>query len=129
MAPTGALGNGLSLTPIASGSTATISGTPTAAVPVTFTVTATDLLVSSDPVSYTITIFAAPTISPTSLPQQDAGAYSQGLTATGGQGSYTWAVSGGSLPSGTTLNSASGVISGSAAAGTYNFTITVTDSA
>src|SRR5438034_6284358 len=57
-APTGALGNGLSLTPIASGSTATISGTPTAAVPVTFTVTATDLLVSSDPVSYTITIFA-----------------------------------------------------------------------
>jgi len=55
--------------------------------------------------------------------------YSQTLTATGGSGTYTWAVSSGTLPSPLSLNPTTGVISGQpAAAGTSNFTIKVTDS-
>jgi type II secretory pathway pseudopilin PulG len=51
------------------------------------------------------------------------------LSATGGKPSYTWAVTSGSLPTGLSLNGTTGVISGTpTAAGTYSFTVTVTDS-
>ncbi|MCY7356497.1 MAG: DUF11 domain-containing protein, partial [Rudanella sp.] len=55
-------------------------------------------------------------------------AYSQTLTITGGASPVAFAVSG-SLPGGLTLNTATGVISGTptAPAGTASFTITVTD--
>lgn len=54
-------------------------------------------------------------------------AYSQTLTASGGSGAYTWAVTSGALPTGLSL--ASGVISGTptAAVGNYTFTVTATD--
>ena len=56
-------------------------------------------------------------------------AYSQPLTATGGQIPYTWAVASGTLPAGLNL-SAAGVISGTpTTAGAANFTVRVTDSA
>jgi arabinan endo-1,5-alpha-L-arabinosidase len=56
--------------------------------------------------------------------------YSATLDATGGTGSgYAWTVSAGALPGGLTLAS-SGVVSGTpTAAGTFNFTVEVTDSA
>ncbi|MCH3863159.1 putative Ig domain-containing protein, partial [Campylobacter jejuni] len=55
-------------------------------------------------------------------------AYSQTVTASGGTGSYSFATTAGSLPPGLTL-SAGGVISGTpTAGGTYNFTLTSTDS-
>ena len=69
--------------------------------------------------------------SPTTLPQatQNA-AYQATLVASGGSGTYTWALSSGSLPSGLTLSSA-GVISGSLAStvttGNYTFTVKATD--
>lgn len=54
--------------------------------------------------------------------------YSVVMAATGGTIPYTWSDSGG-LPPGLTLNPGTGVISGTPTlAGTYNFTITVTDS-
>lgn len=57
-----------------------------------------------------------------------ATAYSTTLSATGGTSPYTWARTAGALPTGLTLSSA-GVISGTpTAAGTYSFTLTVTDS-
>ena len=58
------------------------------------------------------------------------GAYpSTTLSASGGTAPYTWAVTSGNLPAGLTL-SGSGVISGSpTTAGTFSFTVTVTDSA
>jgi alpha-tubulin suppressor-like RCC1 family protein len=65
----------------------------------------------------------------TFLPEarQDA-PYAQRLTATGGS-SYTWAITGGTLPAGLTLDPASGTISGTASvAGTYPLTAEVTDS-
>jgi hypothetical protein len=56
-------------------------------------------------------------------------AYSETITAQGGTSPYTFAVTSGALPTGTTLNSSSGVISGTpSAVSTFSFTITVTDS-
>ena len=69
--------------------------------------------------------------SPPTLPQatQNA-AYETNLAAEGGTGSYTWALSSGSLPSGLTLSS-SGAITGTIAStvttGNYTFTVKVTD--
>jgi len=56
-------------------------------------------------------------------------AYSQTLVATGGTGTLTWSITGGSLPTGLSLTSSTGKISGtvSAAATTQTFTVAVTD--
>jgi putative Ig domain-containing protein len=54
--------------------------------------------------------------------------YSQSLSASGGKPTYTWSIVAGNLPAGLTLSSA-GVISGAALAlGSFNFTVSVTDS-
>jgi hypothetical protein len=56
--------------------------------------------------------------------------YSQTVAANGGTGPYTFAVTSGSLPASLSLNSSTGVISGTpTATGTSSFTITATDSA
>ncbi|OQP77188.1 hemagglutinin [Xanthomonas phaseoli pv. syngonii LMG 9055] len=72
---------------------------------------------------------AVVTISPASLPAATAGsAYSQTLTASGGTPGYSFVISAGTLPAGMTLN-ASGVLSGKpTASGSFNFTVTATDS-
>ena len=55
-------------------------------------------------------------------------AYSETLTATGGVLSYSWSISSGNLPSGVTLNSSTGTISGTpTATGIFDFTGQVTD--
>jgi hypothetical protein len=54
------------------------------------------------------------------------------VTATEGTGPYQYAVTGGSLPAGLTLDATSGAITGTpaaAAAGSYTVTVTATDSA
>ena len=71
------------------------------------------------------------TVSPTSLPNGTQGvAYSQTISASGGTGPYTFAVSVGSLPTGLSLNPSTGVISGTPTTGntSYDFTIEATDS-
>lgn len=69
-------------------------------------------------------------ISTTSLPAATSGqAYTARLAAAGGVPAYAWSLSAGTLPSGLTLNRATGVISGVPdAAGNYAFTVKVTDS-
>ncbi len=71
------------------------------------------------------------TVSTTSLSNGEVGsAYSQTLAATGGTSPYTWAVTAGTLPAGLSLDTTTGVISGTpTAVGTSNFTAQVTDSA
>ncbi|NLR99811.1 cadherin-like domain-containing protein, partial [Rhizobium sp. P38BS-XIX] len=129
---TGALPTGLSLNT----STGAITGTPTAGGSFTFTITATDSSTgTSAPFtgsrSYTVTV-AAPTITvaPTTLAAATvATAYSQTITASGGTGSYTYAVTTGALPAGMTLDGPSGSLSGTpTAAGNFAFTVTATDS-
>jgi predicted outer membrane repeat protein len=122
----GALPAGLSLA--ASG---LLSGTPTAVGTFNFTVSASDTAsASTGSRSYSLAI-VAPTIAvaPATLPNGTFGtAYSQAVTASGGTAAYAFAVTAGALPSGLSL-SPGGLISGTpAAAGTFNFTITATDS-
>ncbi|MCJ7655127.1 MAG: putative Ig domain-containing protein, partial [Dehalococcoidia bacterium] len=68
-------------------------------------------------------------ITTTSLPDGTMGSpSSQTLQATGGTGSYTWSITGGSLPAGLTLTPSSGLISGTpTASGPSSFTVQVND--
>ena len=116
-------------------SNGTLSGTPSAGGSFNFTVSVTDSSGGSGPVSATsgpllLTVNAPTiTITPPTLPTVSAGvAYNQNLTAAGGSGTYTYAVTAGALPPGVTLSTA-GVISGTpTAAGSFPLTITATDS-
>ena len=55
-------------------------------------------------------------------------AYSETISAQGGTSRYTFAVTSGALPTSTSLNSATGVISGTpTVAASSSFTVTVTD--
>jgi hypothetical protein len=72
---------------------------------------------------------ASLTISPTTIPSGTAGvAYSQTLTATGGTGTVSFAVTTGSLPSGLSLSSAGDLSGTPNQTGTFPFTVTATDS-
>jgi hypothetical protein len=114
--------------------TGVLSGTPTMTGSSAFTITATDSHTSglTGSQAYTLTVNAASslTVSPSSLSAATANTgYSVTISATGGSGTYTFAVTAGSLPSWLTLNSTSGVLSGTPSTiGTYTFTVTATDS-
>ena len=59
---------------------------------------------------------------------QTAVAYSATLTAAGGTAPYSWSISAGTLPAGLTLNSVTGVLSGTPTqTGSFSFTVQVTD--
>jgi hypothetical protein len=132
----GTIPTGLSFN-IVNGNTLTISGTPTAAGSVAFSVTATDS--AGDPPStqdYTLTVNPANiSFSPTTIPSGTVGtAYSQTITASGGSGTLTMTstLTPGSLPSGLSyaLSGKTLTISGTpTAAGNVSFSMTATDSA
>ncbi|HYL07351.1 MAG TPA: putative Ig domain-containing protein [Candidatus Udaeobacter sp.] len=108
-----------------------ISGTPTAAGTFNFTVEVTDAGIATANVSGAITVVPTLTVS---LVRSGTITARQGSPASGAFGSqvggnppYTYSVSSGSMPGGTSLNglSLAGTFS---SAGTYHFTITVSDS-
>ncbi len=118
-------------------STGVLSGTPTGTSGSTanFTVTVTDSQTpthATQSVGQSIVITVAPLqITTTSLSSGTEGtAYSATVTAAGGVPPYiNWNVNTGSLPAGLTINSSTGVISGTPTAlGTSTFTVQVTDS-
>lgn len=125
----GSLPTGLTL----GASSGILSGTPTTAGTNTFTVQVADaeLPAVTATQSYTVTVVPTFTITTTGLPAANIGvSYTATLAATGGVSPYTWSVTTGSLPTGLTLNSSTGVISGTpTSAGAFTFTVTATDSA
>ncbi|WP_429941225.1 putative Ig domain-containing protein [Agrobacterium vitis] len=118
---------------------ATVSGTnfiytPTAGYSGSdsFTYTATNATGTSSPATVTIAVTAPTfTLSPASgtLTAATVGtAYSEIVTASGGTSPYSYAISAGTLPTGLTLNTSTGVISGTpTTAANTSFTITATD--
>ena len=121
----GALPVGLSL----NSATGVISGTPSAASGASFTITATDVEQNTPNRSYTIALSSAIALSPVALAPGTVGVPYSRRSPSGGTGSFTYAVTGGALPSGLSLNPPTGVISGTpTTAGTSNFTITAADS-
>ncbi|MCC6390036.1 MAG: putative Ig domain-containing protein [Bryobacterales bacterium] len=122
----GQLPAGLSLAPAG-----IISGTPTAAGPVTFTVQVNDNGggVASKPLTLNVVAPNLTITSSTTLPSAPTNqAYSTQLTASGGTQPYAWSVTVGTLPAGLALNPATGVISGTPTnAGLFNFTVQVKD--
>ena len=124
----GSLPAGLTL----NASTGVIGGTPTATGSSTFTVQAVDSSANTGSRSYTINIggAAALTLSPSTLANGMQGvAYSQTVTASGGNGAYTYTISSGALPAGLTLNAGTGVISGTpTGSGSSTFTVHALDS-
>ncbi len=124
----GALPAGLSLNT----TSGAITGTPTTAngtgTSVTFVATDTYGCVGSRAI--TVQICPVITISPATLPNGYAGMpYVQNITTSGGSGSTALAIASGSLPTGLSFNTATGVISGTpTGSGTFSFGIRATDS-
>jgi hypothetical protein len=127
----GRLPNGLALNPF----TGVISGTPASANSTFLTFQVTD---SGSPaqtatanLTMTIQLQGPVSITTTSLANGQVGvAYSQTLTAIGGQTPYTWSLTSGALPNGLTLGTSTGVIGGTPTATASNLSLTfrVTDS-
>ncbi|WP_018414607.1 tandem-95 repeat protein [Teredinibacter turnerae] len=94
-------------------STGAIDGTPTTVGAYPFTVTVTDTNTTTATATQTINVYNPLSITTTTLVGGRAGsAYSATLASTGGDGSDLWSVTAGSLPTGLSLNSSTGVISG-----------------
>lgn len=130
----GQLPAGLSL----AASTGIISGTPTTPGNSSFSVTVVDSSSTAQTASiaFTMSVVApqatpsALVVSTTSLPSGTIGAaYSATLQVSGGTAPYTWSIASGNIPAGLSLNTNTGLISGTpTASGTANFTASVTDS-
>ncbi len=120
----------ISPTPSLNSSTGVFSFTPAAAgtYQVSFQIVDSQGQTASTP-AMTLNIYNPLTISTTSLPAGITGtAYSQTIAASGGLAPLAYSVTSGSLPANLTINSQTGVISGTPTApGTSNFTIQVLD--
>ena len=106
-----------------------LSRTPNSAGTYSFTVKVTDSAGRMATGEFTVTIVPQLLITTTRLPDVLTDhPYSQALAGTGGEGSYSWTLSG-SLPAGITFNGATGVISGTPTTPmSQPLTITLTDS-
>jgi CSLREA domain-containing protein len=123
--PFGTLPTGLNLS-----NAGLLSGTPTVSGTFNFTVTVTGFggaCSTAVPLSVTI-VCPTITLAPTSLPNGVQGtAYNQTLTAHPAGGNYSYAITTGALPAGLTLNSTTGVMTGTpSAVGSYAFAVTAT---
>jgi large repetitive protein len=122
----GSLPPGITLT-----SAGVLAGTPTTAGSYPFTVNVIDQNNGIATASITLVVAAVLSLTFTAPPAGQVGvAYTDTLTATGGTTPYTWSVSAGSLPAGLTLAASTGVVAGTpTTAGTFSFTVKVTDAA
>ena len=120
--------------------TVSVIDTATSAVKAAVAVGAGPFQVAVNPTTHIayVTDFSAGTVSviswplglgfPAPPPGRLGVAYSDTLSAGGGVAPYAWSVSAGALPAGMTLGASSGVLGGTpTAAGTFSFTVKVTD--
>ena len=123
----GTLPAGMSL----NATTGLLNGTPTTAngAGVNLTVRTTDSSGCTGTRTYTLKICPVLSINPVSLAAATVGtAYSHTVTAAGGASPYVFALASGSLPVGLSLNTSSGVISGTpTSTATASFTLRATD--
>lgn len=126
---------GLSITATGANSM-TISGTPTASGSFPFTASARDSSVGNGPFTvgqvFNLSV-SAPTLTLTpaagTLNAAYGTAYSQQYTAGGGTGPYTYSISAGALPAGLSLNTSTGVLSGTpTVTGLHTFSVRARDS-
>ncbi len=118
----GNLPSGVTLSP-----TGVLSGTPNSVGTFNFLATATDQSGCTGTQAYSLIICSVITVNPAVLPSGVVGSnYSQNLSALGGGIPYSFTF-GGTLPNGLTLSN-DGVLSGiPTQSGTFNFTVTATD--
>lgn len=122
----GALPAGVTLNAI----TGAVAGTPTGIGPYSFTIQSTDSTGNGASLAYTGTAhsFATLTIYPLAFPVANASVVNQTFSANGGTAPYTWAITSGTLPNGLSLNTTTGVISGTdSPSGGWAFTLRVKD--
>jgi len=117
---------------LALSSAGTLVGTPSSAGAFTFTAQVTDLAQPQEVanVVVSVNIIDQLLVTTAALPNGSPGVYyNVAVAATGGIAPYSWKVTQGSLPTGLSLNRASGVISGKATdTGSSIFTIQISDS-
>jgi uncharacterized repeat protein (TIGR03803 family) len=107
-----------------------LTGMPTSPGTFVITIQVTDADGASDTHLYTLPVYLPLQIVNSTLPVAEVGCpYSQPIQTTGGSAPLTFLIVAGGLPPGLTLNN-SGLIAGTpTAAGSYTFTVTVTDGA
>ncbi|WP_316813794.1 putative Ig domain-containing protein [Pedobacter heparinus] len=90
-----------------------------------------NISVQSNTNTFTVALAPIIIVNPATVPGATAGAaYSQTFTGSGGTAPYTFAVTGGALPAGLSIDGATGALTGTpTAVGTFNFTIKATDAA
>jgi hypothetical protein len=104
-----------------------LTGTPASTGTYNFTLKAQAANGCSGTQSYSLTV-GCPSVTLSSLPMPLLNSpYNQSVTASPAGGGYNYVVTSGALPGGLSLNSATGLVSGTPTrAGAYNFTITAT---
>ncbi|QSQ28505.1 putative Ig domain-containing protein [Pyxidicoccus parkwayensis] len=121
----GSLPSGLRL--LSSGA---IEGTASTSGTSSFTVRVTDSAGDTDTRAVSLTVYAPPTVTTSSLADGYVGtSYAANLTVSGGASPQSWSVDSGALPQGLALTSSSGAITGipSGSTGTSSVTFRVTD--
>lgn len=122
----GSLPPGLSITEVEETTAQLITGTPTTAGTYSFTFEVLDSAGAFMVKTFTITVLS---ITGTPSSGNVGVAYSFTPTVTGGTAPYVWSVSSGALPTGLSLNSATGAITGTPTTSeSANFTLKVVDS-
>lgn len=109
--------------------TATVSGTPTASGPFSYTIKVTDSVGLTATASSQGTIRSQLTLTATNSTFTEVNvAYSQTNVASGGHPPYVYTLLSGTLPAGTSLNASTGTVSGTpTTAGNFSYTIQVED--